>query len=79
MIDFGGPKTFRYFRWLCIAGNNTNYVLITELELYNVSGNPVWRNPEPTDVQIDFIDNTNTCITNLLPVTKKFSVNIRVD
>jgi len=46
-VSLNGQHTYRYFRWLCVTGNNSSYVFLNEFELYNWDGSLEWVRAHP--------------------------------
>lgn len=64
LVDLGGSQTYRYFRWYCVTGNNPTYVIIAELELYNVTDPDIWTCDSSGCFKVEYLNETQTRITN---------------
>lgn len=76
LVDLGGPQTYRYFRWFCVTGENLNFVIISEFELYNAPSPPIWSRPSGGVYRGEFTSDTQTSIINESGMTEDLLVNI---
>jgi hypothetical protein len=76
-LDLGGTFNYRYYRYFCVDGKNANYIIIYEVEFYNVASPPTPNNSVAgTDYSLIYTSDSATRLCNTTGRDTEFTINI---